>query len=418
MGRANAECMTVSAQGRLDYFKTFLIGLGFFGVSIIWSVYNSYVPIFLQEMGLAAWATGAVMTLDNVMGVTIQPYVGFLSDRTRTKIGRRMPFIIAGAPVAALLFALAPVAVSGGLLILLALLFVFNVAMALYRTPVVSLMPDVTPKKFLSPANGIINFMGGIGAILAFFAGGYAYNNLGRASPFWLAAGVLLGSTILLFLAVKEPKPEDGGAPASDFVDSLRSMFSEIKRLFFESKDRSGAAILLAIFFWFVGYNTIETFFTSYGKWYLGTSEGSASFTLGYLALAFVLFSIPSGYLAMRFNRKRVIMLGLLGGMIFLAIPLATKSLPVISAAVAILGVFWACININSLPIVAELAPSGQTGGYVGLYYLFSTTAAIAAPPVAGLLVDLTGTYLTIFPFAMVAFGIAAAFVSIVRTGI
>ncbi len=410
--------MEANTQERLDYAKTFLIGLGFFGVSIIWSVYNSYIPVFLKEMGLATWAAGVVMTMDNIMAITLQPYVGFLSDRTNTKLGRRMPYILAGAPIAAVLFALAPSLVSSGLLVLLTLLIVFNIAMAIYRTPVVSLMPDVTPRKLLSPANGIINFMGGVGSILAFFGGGYAYDHFGAASPFWLAAGILLGSTVLLFLVVKEPKQAIEGAPKGGFVESFLSMLSEVKRLFFESKDKSGASILLAIFFWFVGYNAVETFFTSYGKWYLGISEGSASFMLGYLALAFVLFAIPSGYLALKFNRKKMIMIGLTGGTLFLAVPLVTNSLLLISAAVAVLGIFWACININSLPIVAELAPSGGTGGYVGLYYLFSAGAAITAPPVAGLLVDLTGTYLTIFPFAMIAFVIAMALMSRVRTGI
>jgi len=410
--------METNVQERLDYTKTFLIGLGFFGVSIIWSIYNSYIPVFLKEMGLATWAAGAVMTIDNIMAITLQPYVGFLSDRTKTKFGRRMPYILVGAPIGAVLFVIAPSLVSSGFLALLALLIVFNIAMAIYRTPVVSLMPDVTPKKLLSPANGIINFMGGVGSILAFFGGGYAYDHFGAASPFWLAAGILLGSTALLFFAVKEPRQAVQEGPKGGFVESFRSMLSEVRRLFLESKDRSGASILLAIFFWFVGYSAVETFFTSYGKWYLGISEGTASFTLGYLALVFVLFAIPSGYLAVKFNRKKVIMAGLAGGVVFLAVPLVTDSLLLISAAVAALGIFWACININSLPIVAELAPSGGTGGYVGLYYLFSAGAAITAPPLAGLLVDLTGTYLTIFPFAMVAFVVAMALMSRVRTGI
>jgi len=410
--------MEAIAQEHLDYTKTFLIGLGFFGVSIIWSIYNSYIPVFLKEMGLATWAAGAVMTIDNIMAITLQPYVGFLSDRTKTRFGRRMPYILVGAPIGAVLFVIAPSLVSSGFLVLLALLIVFNIAMAIYRTPVVSLMPDVTPRKLLSPANGIINFMGGVGSILAFFGGGYAYDHFGAASPFWLAAGILLGSTALLFVAVKEPKQAIEEGPKGGFNESFRSMLSEVRGLFFESRDRSGASILLAIFFWFVGYSAVETFFTSYGKWYLGISEGTASFTLGYLALVFVLFAIPSGYLAIKFNRKKVIMAGLAGGVVFLAVPLVTNSLLLISAAVAVLGIFWACININSLPIVAELAPSGGTGGYVGLYYLFSAGAAITAPPLAGLLVDLTGSYLTIFPFAMVAFIVAMLFMSKVRTGI
>ena len=159
---------------RFNFGRTFLLGLGFFGVSVIWSVYNAFVPIFLADRFLvAAGFIGFFMTLDNIAALLVQPAVGAWSDRLRTPLGRRIPFIIIGAPLAALAFVLLPISQSLLLFFLAATLLLLS--MAVWRTPVVALMPDITPSKYRSQANGIINFMGGIGAIIAFLGGSALY---------------------------------------------------------------------------------------------------------------------------------------------------------------------------------------------------------------------------------------------------
>jgi len=151
---------------KFNYGKTFLLGFGFFGVSVIWMVYNTFVPVFLQnKFGLEAGWIGFFMTLDNIAALLIQPPVGAWSDRLRTPIGRRMPFILIGAPVGAVAFGLIPLA--GILPLFVACTSSLLLSMAFWRTPVVALMPDITPSANRSQANGIINFMGGIGAIVA-----------------------------------------------------------------------------------------------------------------------------------------------------------------------------------------------------------------------------------------------------------
>ena len=155
---------------KLNYPKTFLLGFGFFGVSVIWAIYNAFVPIFLrQRFNLEPNVIGFIMTLDNIAALFIQPYVGALSDKLRTPIGRRMPFILVGAPIAAVAFALVPAAQA--LPLFIASIGAMLLAMAVFRTPVIALMPDVTPSQFRSQANGVINFMGGIGSIIAFLVG-------------------------------------------------------------------------------------------------------------------------------------------------------------------------------------------------------------------------------------------------------
>ena len=147
---------------KFNYGKTFLLGFGFFGVSVIWGVYNAFVPLFLaNKFGLAPALIGFFMTLDNIAALLIQPPVGAWSDRLRTPIGRRMPFILIGAPIGALAFGLIPLAAV--LPLFVACTSTLLLSMALWRTPVVALMPDITPSQYRSQANGIINFMGGRG---------------------------------------------------------------------------------------------------------------------------------------------------------------------------------------------------------------------------------------------------------------
>jgi len=151
---------------RLNYGKTFLLGFGFFGVSVIWMVYNAFVPLFLQgKFGLDPRLIGFFMTLDNIAAFFIQPPVGAWSDRLRTPIGRRMPFILIGAPVGAIAFGLIPLA--GVLPLFVACTSTLLLSMAFWRTPVIALMPDITPSRFRSQANGVINLMGGLGSIVA-----------------------------------------------------------------------------------------------------------------------------------------------------------------------------------------------------------------------------------------------------------
>src|SRR5512147_2314632 len=155
---------------KFNYGKIFLLGFGFFGVSVIWTVYNAFVPLFLaNKFGLAPRWIGFFMTLDNIAALLIQPPVGAWSDRLRTPIGRRMPFILIGAPVGAIAFGLIPLAAI--LPLFVACTSTLLLSMAFWRTPVVALMPDVTPSRFRSQANGIINFMGGVGSIIAFLVG-------------------------------------------------------------------------------------------------------------------------------------------------------------------------------------------------------------------------------------------------------
>ena len=377
--------------------KTFLLGFGFFGVSVIWSVYNAYVPIFLQDRFLLAVGfIGIFMTLDNIAALFIQPAVGAWSDRIHTRLGRRLPFILVGAPIAALAFIMLPLA--GSLFAFFLASIALLISMAVWRTPVVALMPDITPSKYRSQANGIINLMGGLGAIIAFIGGAKLYD-MNPEYPFLMGAVLVLLAAILVLIFIREPKiPENTEEDKPGIMSSIKTMLN--------SPDRSEIRLLSAIFFWFVAYAGIEAFFTLFTKNYLLLPESDGARMLGQLSLLFVIFAIPAGYIGSAVGRKKTIISGvtlmMLGVAAIFFIPPETQAalvttLPLVgpiyslSFIMMLLGVAWALININSLPMVVDMTDAVHIGTYTGLYYLFSTLAAIIGPILYGGVIQASG---------------------------
>lgn len=408
---------------KLNYSKTFLLGFGFFGVSVIWGTYNAFVPIFLaNKFNLSPVFIGFFMTLDNIAALLIQPPVGAWSDRLRTPIGRRMPFILIGAPVGAIAFGLIPIAAI--LPLFVACTSTLLLSMAFWRTPVIALMPDITPSQYRSQANGIINFMGGLGAIISFL-GGAALYKLNPAYPFWLGSFLVVLSSILVFIFIKEPQTYEQSEAQPGMWASLKEVAQD--------PDQSAFRLLLAIFFWFVGYSAIEAFFTLYAEKHLGLAAADGATLLGQLSLIFVLFAIPSGYIGARIGRRVTIVAGIfimsLVMLVIFFLPPATLTIsltklpalgvvPVLGVLLMAAGLAWALININSLPMVVDMTNSARLGTYTGLYYLFSGLSAIAGPNVNGWVIELTGrNYNSIMIVAPIFMVIALVLMIGVRRG-
>ncbi|HRJ74441.1 MAG TPA: MFS transporter [Anaerolineales bacterium] len=393
------------SSSRLNYGKIFLLGFGFFGVSIVWGVYNAFVPIFLSEkFGLSAALVGFFMTLDNIAALFIQPPVGAWSDRLRSPLGRRIPFILIGAPITAVAFGLVPIAAI--LPLFVACTSTLLLSAALWRTPLVALMPDITPSEFRSQANGIVNFMGGIGVIVALQAGGLLYN-MSPNFPFWLGSALVIVSALIVYLFIEEPKEYGESEKQPSMLESLKELFND--------SDKSGLRILFAIFFWFIGYSAVETFFTLYARNHLGLSAGDGATLLSVLPLFFVLAAMPAGFLAGKIGRRLTISIGLIIlSVMFLMLfitpaealltgiaPLPLVGIPLVEGGARMLtlagvmlilcGIAWAFININSLPMVVDLTGLARVGTFTGLYYLFSTLSAIVGPNVNGWAIQLTG---------------------------
>lgn len=404
--------------------KTLLLGFGFFGVSVIWSVYNAYVPIFLaNKFNLQPVFIGFFMTLDNIAALLIQPPIGAWSDRLRTPLGRRMPFILIGAPLGALAFGLIPLQVV--LPLFVASTSTLLLSMALWRTPVIALMPDITPSRYRSQANGIINFMGGIGAIIAFLFGADLYE-INHAYPFWLGSVLVILSSLLVLIFIREPKEFE----TTDKTDP--NLWISLKKVWNEN-EKSPLRILFAIFCWFVAYNAIEAFFTLYSVNHLHLAESDGARLLGQLSLFFVLMAIPSGYIGASIGRRKTIIIGIAGMTLSMLamfiIPVDTLTIvltklpvlgkvPVIGTILMAAGISWALININSLPMVVDMTDDLHIGTYTGLYYLFSTLAAIVGPNLNGLIIQLSGkNYASIMMFGPIFMILALILMAGVRRG-
>jgi len=396
----------MTEEKKFSYPKTFLLGFGFFGVSVIWSVYNAYVPLMLDgRFGLSAGWIGFFMVLDNIAALLIQPPLGVFSDRLRTPLGRRLPFMLLGAPIAAVAFGFIPLTSVLPLFIIATVILLLS--MAIWRTPIVALMPDITPSKFRSQANGVINLMGGLGAVLSFAVGAKLYE-MNPAYAFWMGSGLVVVAAILVLIFIREPREyvdkkvhladlSSDGKEKSKVIDNIKEVFSQ--------EDKSASRILLAILLWFLSYNAVEAFFTLYGVNHLGLAEADSGFQLTYISLVFLVFAIPSGYISAKFGRRRTIMTGIsimaLCILLMYFLPPATLTSQFgsimgfgvypVSLVLMLAGIGWAFININSLPMVVDMTDDDHIGTYTGLYYFASQTAAIIGPVVFGGIIQIGG---------------------------
>src|SRR5690625_69791 len=247
--------------GAFSYGKILAIGSGFLALTLVWTIYNTYMPLILGEFIESRAIRGGIMGLDNLMAVILIPVIGAWSDRLKTPLGGRLPFIIVGMPLAALFFILLPFVSQTTLIFLLIIDIIFLLAMTIYRAPVIALMPDHTPEKKRSTANGVINFMGGVGALLALFALAPLYD-IAISYPFVIAGIILFVAFIVLYIVV-DRQPKYVAASESDESVALKAFRQDVGKLF-KKQFRGHFFILIAIFLYFLGYSGLEAQFSVY----------------------------------------------------------------------------------------------------------------------------------------------------------
>ncbi|MCP4356434.1 MAG: SLC45 family MFS transporter [Chloroflexi bacterium] len=418
-----ANSATQSEIRKFSYRKTLLVGFGFLGISIIWPIFNQYIPLFLQAgnpeferqlaeagrdipdivgFGLAPALALFIMTWDNIINVFVQPWVGAKSDHTWNRFGRRKPWILLGMPIAVVGFLMIPFAQSA--LAVAAFILITNFGMALFRSPTVSWLGDLFMPADRSKANGIINLMGGIGGLLAFFGGGLLYTAYGRAAPFIGGAVLLAVASLVAVWRVREPKTisldekEDRGAGV---VANLKTML--------QNPDKSGLFVLVSILFWFMAFNALEAGLSSFAVFTLGISPGQASIFAGSVTISFILFALPAGLLGTRYGRRQIIIIGLIG-LFFLTIAgyFIIQNGVTFVIILVLIGFFWAAVNVNSLPLVYDYGDERRIGAYTGLYYFSSQLAAVLGPTLGGITVDILGDqYRWLWLFSTLFMGLA-----------
>ncbi len=365
--------------------KTWLLCLWFFSFSLTWALYNAFVPLFLDDYLKSAAMIGFMMTIDNYFAIVLQPWIGHRSDKTNTRYGRRMPYLLIGMPLGAVFAALIPW--HTGFVTLVLFMVLMNLSMSLFRAPTVALMPDITPEPQRTKANGIINFMGGIGSVLAFGIGSQLYG-IGSYMPFLFAGVVMLICLLVLKTVIREPAAALVAGFAED-DEAGRKPKPQIRIK--DQLDKTTVLILGAIFFWFVAYQGVEALFTLYGTKQIGMSDAEASFSLTFFSLAFLLFALPSGWLGARYGKKAIISIGVAGLFVVFGVMVFVDSVLWLRLLLIVGGIFWACININSYPWIVATGREESIGTRTGIYYFVSSLAAITSPPLLGWVIDAFG---------------------------
>lgn len=391
---------------KLNYKRTFFIGLAFFTILMLWQVYNSYVPLMLEDLFTAKFGSGnykyligLVMAFDNVLALIMLPIFGSLSDRTDTKLGKRMPYIIGGTILAIILFPFIPFFYTKGSLIgIFIAMGLILISMNIYRSPAVALMPDITPKPLRSKANGVINFVGFLGAI---FAGVLAliykmpqnYSDpTNIAMPFIITSIFMVFALVLLYIKIKENKISAQMLKEMELGEELAQTNEkiEVNKPLSKVDKTNLKLIIVSVFFWFLAFNAIETFWSTYGEEFLLTQSWSLATII--LTVASLVTFIPAGILSEKIGRKRSIIIGLMLMLISLSFALFIRYFNVyLILCFAISGAGWAMVNVNAYPMVVELANKKNVGKYTGYYYTSSMVAQSVTPVFMGALMDVIG---------------------------
>jgi maltose/moltooligosaccharide transporter len=418
---------------KLNYKRTILVGLAFLSICSFWQMYDSVVPLILTKtFHMNETYSGAIMAADNVLALFLLPLFGSISDRSHAKLGKRMPFILFGTGCAIVLMNLLPLldnayakaASPFKLASFVVVLGLLLVAMGVYRSPAVALMPDVTPKPLRSRANAVINLMGAVGGILYLAVAAVLYPNAkvkGLAHVdyqplFLVVSAVMFVAVGALLLTTNEPKltAENQALEKKHPEWNLAATDESGKEVLPAAVKKSLGFLLASIALWFIGYNGVTTWFTTYVDKVMGQGLGGASTCLLIATAGAILSYIPVGALAAKIGRRRTILSGIVlltccfAAGYFLTTAYHTINL-LMFIAFALVGVAWAAINVNSLPMVVEMCKGSDIGKFTGYYYTASMAAQVVTPILAGTLMR-NLDYRVLFPYA--ALFVALSFVT------
>lgn len=407
---------------KLNYKRTILIGFAFMAILAFWQFYDQVIPYLLEvKFGRDVFESKVFMAMDNVLAVFMLPLFGKLSDNTRTRLGKRTPYILYGTIASVILICVLAYFESknnfwGFIIVLMALL----IAMATYRSPAVAYMPDVTEKPLRSKGNAIINLVGYIGGIFAtilmmfMLNGGEKYiengelkikypESLSFTPVFIIIAAFMLVAVLIMVFTVNENK-----ALAETNIKDEEEEGGEKKKL---SKQVlcSLVLILTSVLLWYTAYNGVTTSFSMYCFNIWGIDLGDSSMLLTVATVAAIAAFVPLGILSSKIGRKKAVLLGIVlmtvcyTVAIFVSADVATKSPWLMYLMFGIIGIGWASINVNSFPMVVEMCTGSDVGKYTGYYYTFSMAAQIVTPLLSGWLIKtLPMGYKILFPYAVI----------------
>lgn len=395
---------------KLNYKKVIFTGFAFFLICAFWQAYDNVIPLILtNKFGMNQTWSGVIMALDNLFALFLLPLFGALSDKTNTKFGRRTPYIFIGTICAVLFFIFLPLIDTLWLFILVLLLVLLS--MSIFRSPAVALMPDVTCKPYRSKANAVINLMGTAGGMIVLVFGTIFKTSEEHKTDFFpyilATAGLMLLGLIVFLLTVREKKW------AAEMIEDAEKYFPDKEE---EERETVGGKltksqvvslvlILASVALWYMGYNAVTSKYSLYATNVLGHDY---NLTMMIAQGAAIIAYIPVGLVASKMGRKKTVLIGV--ALLFTAFLTAAfmrkGSSPIIMYTLfALAGIGWATINVNSFPMVVELAKSSDTGRYTGFYYTASMAAQTLTPVLSGVIMDAAGNMLPLFFYAAAMVG-------------
>lgn len=395
---------------KLNYKKVIFTGFAFFLICAFWQAYDNVIPLILtNKFGMNQTWSGVIMALDNLFALFLLPLFGALSDKTNTKFGRRTPYIFIGTICAVLFFIFLPLIDTLWLFILVLLLVLLS--MSIFRSPAVALMPDVTCKPYRSKANAVINLMGTAGGMIVLVFGTIFKTSEEHKTDFFpyilATAGLMLLGLIVFLLTVREKKW------AAEMIEDAEKYFPDKEE---EERETVGGKltksqvvslvlILASVALWYMGYNAVTSKYSLYATNVLGHDY---NLTMMIAQGAAIVAYIPVGLVASKMGRKKTVLIGV--ALLFTAFLTAAfmrkGSSPIIMYTLfALAGIGWATINVNSFPMVVELAKSSDTGRYTGFYYTASMAAQTLTPVLSGVIMDAAGNMLPLFFYAAAMVG-------------
>lgn len=407
---------------KLNYKRVICVGFAFFLITAFWQAYDKTIPLILTyKFDMKQTLSGLIMALDNILAVFLLPLFGALSDKTKSKLGKRTVFIIFGTCFAVISFVFLPF--IGNVWLFIAILLITLLSMATFRSPAVALMPDVTCKPLRSKGNAIINLVGTVGGLIVLGLGivvKVGENTMHNLTPYYIAVcGIILLGLVIFLLTVRENKwaeqmrqdtlkfyPEE--KPSDNNTNDKKLSKPELKSLLL---------ILGSVALWYMGYNAITSKYSLYADKVL---HQSYDLTLLIAQGAAIISYLPVGIIATKIGRKKTILAGviMLALSFFFAIFMTANSNPVIMYVLfALAGIGWATINVNSFPMVVELAKESDVGKYTGWYYTASMSAQVITPVLSGALMDLVGNMLPLFPYACICVALAFLTMFFVKHG-
>lgn len=407
---------------KLNYKRVILVGFAFFLITAFWQAYDKTIPLILTyKFNMKQTLSGFIMAIDNILAVFLLPLFGMLSDKTKSKLGKRTVFILFGTILAVISFIFIPI-INNIWLFIIVLLFTL-LSMATFRSPAVALMPDVTCKPLRSKGNAIINLVGTVGGLIVLGLGiviKVGENTMHNLTPYYIAVcGVILFGLIIFLLTVKENKW------AQEMIEDTKKYYPEeqadtintASKKLSKPQLKSLLLILGSVALWYMGYNAITSKYSLYADKVL---HQSYDLTLLIAQGAAIVSYLPVGIIATKIGRKKTILAGvtMLALSFFFAIFISANSSPVLMYLLfALAGIGWATINVNSFPMVVELAIGGDIGKYTGWYYTASMSAQVLTPILSGAIMDLVGNMLPLFPYACVCVSFAFVTMFFVKHG-